>query len=68
MSVYRKVVTGVSTTIFLVKALCRIQSRYGVKILAWAQANMSASNYATFLAWFEGLGAMCLLLESTPDD
>lgn len=65
---YRKIITGVSTVIFLVKQLCRLQTRFGAKIVAWAQDRMTPENYAIFRAWYDGISAVCLILESTPDD
>lgn len=68
MAIYRRVVTGVSTIIFLVKKLCALQARYGAKILAWAQANMSSGDYVIFLAWYNQFSLVCQILEATPDD
>jgi len=68
MPTYRRIVTGVSTIIFLVKQLCRLQTRYGAKIVAWALANMSPENYATFITWYNAISGICQILESTPDD
>jgi len=65
---YRRVVTGVSTLIFIVKQLCRLQARYGAKIDQWIGDNMSPTNAATVRAWIAGFSAVCLILETTPDD
>lgn len=68
MAVYRRIVTGVSTMIFLVKQLCRLQTRYGAKIVAWAEANMTPTKFASFMTFYNSLSGICLILESTPDD
>jgi len=68
MAIYRKVITGVSTLIFYTKILCRLQARFGAKIDAWIGEYMSPSNAATVRAWIAQFSAVCLILESTPDD
>jgi hypothetical protein len=68
MTIYRRVVTGVSTLILLTRLLCRLQARYGAKIDAWIGERMSPTNAATVRAWIEAFAAVCLILETTPDD
>lgn len=68
MANYRRVISGVSTVVFLTKQLCHIQLKFGPKITAWVQAHVSAGDYATFLAWYNGISVVCQILEAMPDD
>lgn len=68
MADYRRVVTGVSTVIFLVKKLARLQVRYTEKITKWAFTNMSGSDYSKFTDWWFGIIDILSILEATPDD
>lgn len=68
MTTYRRVVTGVSTLIFIVRQLCKLLTRYRTKIDAWAQGALAPGSKATLDSWLDGATAVCLILEAAPDD
>lgn len=68
MANYRRVVTGVSTLIAIVKTLCKLLVTYRVKIDAWATGALSAPDKATLDTWLDAATAVCLILEAATDD
>jgi len=68
MTLYRRVVTGVSTLIATVKLLCRLETRYGAKLDEWIGANLSTANAATVRSWIAMFQEVCIILEAAPDD
>jgi len=65
---YKRIVTGVSTVIYLVKQLCRIQVKFGSKIVSWASGALSPTDFSTFMAWYNQISLICQILEAAPDD
>jgi len=65
---YRRVISGVSTVIFLTRQLCKIQLKYGPKIIDWISTHTSSGDYATFLTWYNAINVVCQILEAMPDD
>lgn len=60
--------TGVTTAIKIVRALCKLLDIYGVKIRAWVTANAGPVNTPIVLAWLDGAGVVCAILQALPDD
>lgn len=68
MTDYRRIVTGVSTVIFLVKRLAKLQVKYTEKITKWAFTNMSGTDYSKFTDWWFQIIDILAILNATPDD
>jgi len=65
---YRRIVTGVSTTIRIVHEFNRLLVKYEGRILSWALAELTAEQTQQIADLFELIHAVDAFLQVAPDD
>jgi hypothetical protein len=53
---------------YLVHALCRLYSVFSKTIDAWAHDNLAPGDYTTFKQFTAMFSAICVIVDSIPDD
>jgi len=68
MTTYRRVITGVSTFIFIIHKLNKLLLKYEGRILQWAFAHLDVDQMQLLTDMFNLIHQLDPILQGTPDD